>query len=493
MTKANSLILLVRSLSKVEKKTIYLRSAVTKNTKDYITLFKIIDKQKITDSKKLSETFSNQCPYAAFIPTVKYLYDYILRVLVDIKQNQDKEYELYNNILVSKILLERNLNSDYSSFIQQLQRNAEEQGNYNLLLILRRMELDHILLDGFDGVTEKDLLHKQNKINDTLKILRQINEQSYLYEMLRYRIEKFQYAGSSLKLQAFNDLIISEISLTSNLRNNIFQINKLHQLFQANYLISIGDYKSALNSFSELNKLFINNQKQWNNPPVYYVMVIEGILESLKRIKRYDEMKYYLDNLRQLEHPSVYFQTSLRCIEFIYFAIPYLERNEYAACLPLLEKYKEVLINKIEYLKPQQYLSLSLYIAIIYLMNNKLDLARKQLTHIINSDSYHDIWVFRPIQLINLIIYYKKGDFDYVISGVRSIKRRNKLSNKKLRIESLLFYFFSLDLKYMPPAKRKAISEKFEQDIKSIEFNIEERRMLSVFDFPKWIISHFEK
>lgn len=458
-----------------------------------MALFKMIDKQKISDSKILAECFSAKYPRMAFIPVVKYLYDYILRVLIDIKQYQDQEYGLYNKVLKAKLLLERNLNSDSFSIIQQLQGEAEGLGNYYLSLIVRRMELDHILLEEFDGFTEKELIQKQNQINDMLKIVRQINEQAYLYELLRYRIQKHEYVGSSLKLQAFNDLIISEITLTSNLRNNIFQIDKMHQLFQANYFISIGDYKSALNSFHELNKLFLQNKKLWNNPPVYYVMVLEGILESLKRIKQYDQMEYYLNNLRQLDHPSVYFQVSIACIDFIYSAIPHLDRREYKESLAVIERFRHNLIQKIEFLRPQQYLYFSMYMAVIYLMNKKLGLARKQLASIVASDSYYDIWIYRPIQLLNLIIYYEKGDFEYVDSGVRSIKRRNKLMNKTSKIEVLLFRFFNLDISVMNPVKKKKTALLFRKELESLVFDIEERRICSVFDFPKWIISHFEK
>ncbi|NDV80376.1 hypothetical protein D0T87_00105 [Bacteroides sp. 51] len=484
---------MVKSLSKSEKKAIYLRSTETKSVKGYMELFKMIDKQKISDSKILSECFMAKHPRAAFIPVVGYLYDYILRVLVDIKQHQDQEYALYSKVLKAKILLERNLNADSFQMIQQLQGEAEGLGNYYISLIARRMELDHVLLEEFNGFSEKDLIQKENQISDTLKIVRQINEQAYLYELLRYRIQKHQYVGSSLKLQAFNDLIISEITLTSKLRNNIFQIDKMHQLFQANYFISIGDYKSALNSFYELNKLFLRNKKLWNNPPVYYVMVLEGILESLKRIGEYDQMEYYLNNLRQLDYPSVYFQVEIACIDFIYSAIPHLDRGEYKESLEVIERFRSNLIQKIEYLRPQQYLHFSVYMAVIYLMNKKLGLARKQLAPIIVSDSYYDIWIYRPIQLLNLIIYYEKGDFEYVDSGVRSIKRRNKLMNKTSKIEALLFRFFHLDVSVMNPVKRKKMGQRFAKELETMVFDFEERRILSVFDFPKWIISHFEK
>ena len=38
----------------------------------------------------------------------------------------------------------------------------------------------------------------------------------------------------------------------------------------------------------ELNKLFEENIHLWNDPPVYYLMTVEGMLESLRIMHNYE-------------------------------------------------------------------------------------------------------------------------------------------------------------------------------------------------------------
>jgi len=56
------------------------------------------------------------------------------------------------------------------------------------------------------------------------------------------------------------------MSIVASSNIDSFEIKELHQLFQANYLISVGDYKSALHSFYELNSLLENNKHLWSTP-----------------------------------------------------------------------------------------------------------------------------------------------------------------------------------------------------------------------------------
>ena len=85
-----------------------------------------------------------------------------------------------------------------------------------------------------------------------------------------------------------DDLVTSEISIVASTGIENFEIKKNHQLFQANYFITVGDYRAAFNSFVELNKLFEENIHLWNDPPVYYLMTVEGMLESLRIMHNYE-------------------------------------------------------------------------------------------------------------------------------------------------------------------------------------------------------------
>lgn len=489
MKKVRSLILLINTLSRSEKKSIYLNSELTKGNKAYMELFKLIDKQKIEDSSALFELFTKKYPRASFHPEVKYLYEFILNILVKIKTNQDKSFSLHQKILNARILKERNLDTDYYSLLKQLEKEAEEICSHHLLLIIRRMELDFLRTNSFCNISEKSLLKKQHKTNDTLKTIRQIHEQSSLYELLLHRIEKMPLAHNDQRA-FFNDLIVSEITLVSNLNRDVFEIQKLHQLFQAHYLSYIGDHKSALNSFIELDNLFNNNKVLWNNPPLYYVSVLEGILESLKGNKLYDKMPYFIDRLKLISHPSVPFRAEVASIELVYSISIHIKQNEYNECLSLIDQYQQPLIQKIDLLTPFRYLQVCLHLAIAYFLNKKYTLARKQIIRIINSDSYTAFGLFKPIQLINLLINYELGDFDYLTSQIRSIKRINKINKKDSKFENLLFYFLGFDTISINSKKSNDLRKKIESEFTLIENIRDEKQFYSFFDFKSWMLMH---
>lgn len=490
MKKINSLILLINSLSKSEKKSIYLHSNLTKGKKVYMELFSLIDKQKIVDSSELQQEFQRLFSTASFHPVASYLYDFVLNTLVRIKVNQDKEFALYQKLLTAKVLEERNLSGEYYEMLQQLKDDANEIHDYNLLLTIQRMELDHLRTNEFQDTSEQKLLRKQHKTNESLKILRQINEQSSLYELLLLRMQKTTPAQIETHKQFLNDLIVSEISLVSSLNRDVFEIQKLHQLFQAQYLIYVGDYKSALNSFIELDKLFNNNKQQWNNPPLYYARVLEGILGSLSGIKAYDKMEYFLQKLEVLEHPSVAFQTEIACVRFIYTVTPLLEQKDYRKCKKAIESFDKELISKIDILTPYRYIQLSLYLSIIHLCNKEVVKARKQMTHIINGDSFVGLSLFRPMQIINLVIHYELNDIDIITSRVRSIKRLNRIQKTSSRLEDIFFHFLGTELISQSPTKKESLKKKINEEFELIENSNEDRKLLSIFDLKSWMLKH---
>lgn len=488
MKRVKSLILLVNTLSKVEKKSIYLHSGLTGGKKIYMDLFELIDKLKIDNSADLLKHYTLKHTKASFHPEVKYLYDFILNVLVKLKINQDNNFNLHRKLLNAKILKDRNLDSDYYSMLQQIDIEANEFSSYHISLEIKRMELDFLRENSFKGLSERQLLKKQYKISETLKILRQINEQSSLYELLLHRIEKTPSSRSELQKKYYSDLLISEISVVSSLNKEVFEIQKLHQLFQAHYLSNMGDYKSALNSFFELDKLFSANQSLWKDYPLYYVSVLEGILKSLKANGLYSEMPYFIEKLGTLHCVSLSSQTEIACIQFIYIAESYIYAERYIECLELIDKYKESLIQKEILLTPYRYLQLSLQLAIIYLLNKKHSLARRQLIKIISSEAYSDFSLFRIVQLINLLIYYELGDVDFISSQIRSLKRQNRINKKVSNLEDFLYYFLSIDIMTLNQHKKEELRLKIEKEFELIKNKNEERDLQSIFDLRKWML-----
>ncbi|MCD7962412.1 MAG: hypothetical protein LUF90_02420, partial [Rikenellaceae bacterium] len=466
----------------------------TEDNKLYLELFNMIDKDKYPNKESISETFHKKYPNSFLAAHVKYLFELILQVVVELNIKKNKEYELYNSYLKTKVLRERELYDDYLSLLRETKEKAKYTGDYNLLLTLQRDEIKIDSRNYFEQIREEDeLIKKQHEINDNLKTIRQINEQSFLYETLRFKIEKNKSVQTG-KPYLFNDLLISEMTLVSGMKKEIFEINRLHQLFQANYFISIGNYKSALNSFSELTKLYSENEQFWNNPPVYYVMVLEGVLESLKRTRIFEEMETYKDQLSTLteKYPYAHFILEITAIEFIYSVAPYMYGKQYKECLEIINYYQESLIDKLLLLPPRLFLGVSICLSGIYLMNKDMVRARKQLAPIITNNTFDDLKIFRSVRLLNLIIYYELKETDYIESTIRSIKRKNKKTNKETQIEKLIFRYLGTEWLKYSMEKKNTLTKKFKDEIVNMKYSVDDLLLIKYFDFPEWILNKLE-
>lgn len=286
-----------------------------------------------------------------------------------------------------------------------------------------------------------------------------------------------------------NDLVFSEISIVASQNLDNFEISKLHQLFQSNYMISVGDYKSALNSYIELNNLFEANKHLWSNPPVYYMATLEGVLESLRSIRNYEGMTYFIDQLKAIEGPSADFKIDLTCTIFLYELFPFLDRGDFSAAMDLMKKYKENLYDKLFTLNRARQAELCLYTALIFLGNNEFQKAHKFLNQIIlRGKNYYYLPLYRTIRLVNLIILYRLGDFELIRYEIRSMKRDFNYTGKDYKIEKFLFRFLMKELPTAQP-RRKALLDRTRREFEEIRKDVFEMQILRIFDFTAWVES----
>jgi len=284
-------------------------------------------------------------------------------------------------------------------------------------------------------------------------------------------------------------LVFSELSIPASFAPEKFEISKLHQLFQSNYLISVGDYKSALRSYYELNNLFEANKHLWNAPPVYYLLTVEGVLESLRSIHNYEGMVYFIDQLKKLSTQSVDFRTNLTCIIFLYELFPLIDHGNFSAAALLMDNYNEKLYEKLFSLSRARQAELCLYTSLIHFGNSSYQKAHKFLSQIIiRGKTYYYLPLYRTIRLVNLMILYQLGDFDLIRYEIRSIKRDLSVTEKGYKIERFLLRFL---LKKMPAVKSKRLDlwEKVSREFDDIQHDVFEQQVLRIFDFTAWVES----
>lgn len=487
MLKSESLIYLINNLTKQEKKEFSLYIS-NKPEKDYIFLFRLIDDKKISDPEELKMSFLAAKPASSFNTVVIYLFDLLIDILTRLRTEQDSYYLLFNELLHARVLYEKSMYQECFQVLKKVKEKAVYYENHFALLVAQRLELNYLLTLDFEDMDEQKLLNKQYKMNNTLKSIRQLNEQSSLYELLKYRMINKGASRSLEETQKLDDLVTSEISIVASAGVENFEIKKNHQLFQANYFITVGDYKAAFNSFVELNKLFEENSHLWNNPPVYYLMTVEGMLESLRIMHNYEGMNYFIEKLTKLSSPSSSFQLNVTYVIFIYRLFSFIDAGDFDKAGMWIAEHQASLIDKMLLLKEQQQAEMSLYIALIHLGNGEYRKARKRLSATIGRGHLYSLPLFRTIRIVNVMIHYELGDVDYIQSEIRSIKREmSKNKGYNLKVESFLLKFLNYSFADTNRKKRAQIWESMAEEVHALYADKYETQILRKFDFVAWV------
>ena len=487
MLKSESLIHLINNLTKQEKKEFSLYIS-NKPEKDYIFLFRLIDDKKVSDPEELKMSFLAAKPTSSFNTVVIYLFDLLIDILTRLRTEQDSYYLLFNELLHARVLYEKSMYQECFQVLKKVKEKAVYYENHFALLVAQRLELNYLLTLDFEDMDEQKLLNKQYKMNNTLKSIRQLNEQSSLYELLKYRMINRGASRSLEETQKLDDLVTSEISIVASAGVENFEIKKNHQLFQANYFITVGDYKAAFNSFVELNKLFEENSHLWNNPPVYYLMTVEGMLESLRIMHNYEGMNYFIEKLTKLSSPSSSFQLNVTYVIFIYRLFSFIDAGDFDKAGIWIAEHQASLIDKMLLLKEQQQAEMSLYIALIHLGNGEYRKARKRLSATIGRGHLYSLPLFRTIRIVNVMIHYELGDVDYIQSEIRSIKREmSKNKGYNLKVESFLLKFLNYSFADTNRKRRAEIWESMAEEVHALYADKYETQILRKFDFVAWV------
>ncbi|MDP3313131.1 hypothetical protein [Lutibacter sp.] len=479
-------------MTKPEKKAFKIATATT--ITNYSKLYTLIVNDKDVTSASLRINYLRLIKGASFDTSVNYLYELLLNIMLELRKEQDIYYELFDKISKARILYEKSLYKECFNLLDKIKASATVYENYYALLISSRLELEYLLALNYPETNEKALHHKQFKVNETLRITQKMHQQSALYELLKHRMIYKGNSRSEKQKTELNDLVVSEMSIMASSNLEGFEINKLHQLFQANYLISVGDYKSAYHSFFELNNLLEANKHLWSNPPFYYVLTLEGVLDSLRSLHNYDGMTYYIQQLKNLKSSSLNFNTNVVCLIFLYELFPILDSGDFLACEIHMKKYDETLLKKVNSLSLSRNAELSLNIALIHFGLKKFRKAQNILSKVIfASRDYSYLPLYRTLRLVNLMVLYELKDFDFIKYESRSIKREILMAGKNYKIERRIINFVNKQTLPAYALKRINLWEKMNKDFKTISQDVYEQQTIKHFDFLAWIESKIRR
>jgi hypothetical protein len=323
-----------------------------------------------------------------------------------------------------------------------------------------------------------------------LKNLRNTHEHYSLYELLKYRLIHSGKILSEEGKKELNDLILSEMGLVTGRGKYNFESRKLHLLFQSFFFTDVGDYRSAIKTFSELNRLFEQNSPLWNHPPLDYLSALEGILDSLRTIGYYRDIAFYVRKIKQLDVPNYpeYFRYMVRKSILIYEVTAYTGVRDYKSAVQHLQSIDPDLWHAYSLVDDERQHELLFCMAHAYFGAKDLRKAQKYISGIVltGRPNYQSV-NYRAARLLNMLIDYESGSLEQLEYGIRSFKRAFHAGNNSLQIEKLIFRTLKGHPDLRTPQKTDLLWKKIGPVLAVIEKDKYEMQLHKYFDFTRWI------
>jgi hypothetical protein len=487
MAKTSTLIILVNSLTKGEKRYFKLNSSLQEGSKDYLTLFNLMEDHH--DPREIREAYSKMRPNSSFEVASKYLYKVITDCLLNLRSDQNIVNKLVNALLKTNILFEKSL---YEEGFRQLSKIIDAAEKYELhwmMLWACRLELFHLGNLNFYSLSETELEQKHLKISELIRQTGNSHQHTSLYESLRHRLLYKGNVRTAKQKEELTDLLVSEVNIVSNSRGENINSQITHLLFQAYYFITVSNYQAALQTFYELNELLEENQFMWADSPVDYLNTLEGILDSLHTIRRYKEMTFFLEKIRSIQMPALYLEVMAQRVLFKYEVVAFLDTGHFEQAEKIKNKYEDALVKKLHLLDVSKQADVYLYIALIYIGMNNMNQANNYLDKVLLQNKlFYSLPVYRTFRLVNLIVHYELHNYDYLKYETRSIKRTlDTVTNTSYALERLIFKFIESPELLQSSKSRAAFLKKLQQDFFHIKEDKYSIQLLKVFDFLTWI------
>lgn len=368
MNKAISLLVLIHSMTKAEKRYFKLYSNLQEGDKVYLTLFALME--ECSSVEEVARRFGVDAGESSFDIAVKHLYKVVVDCLLHLRSRYDIQARISNRMAEAEILFRCGL---LQAATEELSRAKKLAGQYEmtaLLMLIRQTELRYLSAGDFQGMSEKQLVEKQMKVNETFKHLRSANQHMQLYDILKYRALYRSKVRSEQECQSLNDLVLSELHLIANNTYNGFEVDKLHQLFQSTYFLQSGNYKAAIRIYQQLLELFDHNPGRMLNPPLHYLDAVLGVLDSLLSAGLYDEMPFFIAKLHRLtesDYPQEFVRKVLAYI-YIYDSFRLINCGAFADAQELYKLHEETLFRKLSQQKLDVQLLLQLNLVVLHLV-----------------------------------------------------------------------------------------------------------------------------
>lgn len=486
MVKYEELFVLIKSLSRSEKRYFRLEAAKQKGDNNYVALFDAIDKQNEYDEKAIREQFANRAFVKQLHVTKNYLREQLLNSLRSFHRGLSRDATLKELLRNVEILFHKELYQLCRVELQKAERIAEK---YELIsgyteVVSWKRKLHHALHPQ-DFSTFLSLAKEQE---GKIDLLQEAN--AYWQNMV---VTTWQMIGKGYVPKGNRILPMPKQPRT--LDNEVLAYN-----IQYVSLVVNKQEDKAQDVLYSLIALLEKHPHRLQEDPSAYVSTINNLASYLVFQKK-DKEVFALLNKAKLVYKTLKLKTEnkslLKQIIRTYNLELELYRDNHNASshsLDFIDATEQFVVDNKNKIPKDYLLSLWFQLAHIRFVNGEFDDALKWLNNILNAkfgNTRKDLQV--QARMLNLIVHFEQKNFFVLRYFVDSTKRFLKKVKSIEPFEKDLLKFFA-KLSTAPEYEYKRLF----LDVYSTLFPDEENSLvpneiLDYIDYKKWMTNYVKK
>ena len=450
-----------------------------KDNKNYLRIYKVIEKSKKFDKNTLSNHFKGTTIEKYLSSEVNYLKEKILISLFNFNMNKTKRNQIQRGILIVESLATKGFQKEALKKLKAIKKIALKQEEFTW--ILRLIELEEILMfkEGILGYRAK-LEELDQKRSETINIIQNLNK----FHILRQEIRELQFKehlfgkdNENLKSICNNPLIASD--------KNCMSIKAKEHWFYIHVLISYlkWDFKAGLKISSQYVDFMHQNLHLFDHtktlPALSNYIFHAALTNDKNHFERGKKKLLMLSGIKGISIQYIKYILYNRSLEYAYYADDKRMTEEYLALsINLINKYSK------QYEESQiQNLFMVIVRASIVLKQYDKGAYYYNLWHQRGILSYRDV----QAKLFSIIIYFELGYLDLVRSEIILLKKLEKKYAREKMLIRTFYKFMNSVLKY--PEQRNTLILFFQKDLWSISKNQKDYFIFYSFDYYQWSTS----
>ena len=491
--RSNLLFILIKSLSKSEKRYFRLSQSNAKDPK-FLRLFEMINDQEVFDEDQIlykTDDFSTN----QFSNIKAHLYSKILQSLRNYSLKSTPSIEIRELIDEAHILFNKSLYQQCARRLKKAEKLALDMDNLEMLLVIYKWQkrvLSHTL-DWENQYHVDEIVEKVHKVNERIN---NINSFTNLQARLQSRYRKTGYIKDENEFKEIKKIFTNNMPFVNEKKLSITERIALYHL-NIGYYFFIQDFREGMRYAEKWVAIFRNQNLLQKVSLESYISALNFLLIAQNKLGLLDKFQKTKKELRSLNklHPTMYNENiRLKMLKYTFvheFNSLFLS-GEFDRGVELIERLSSGLEDFINQLNAHSRVILFYKTACLYFGNGNYSKSVWWLNKIFISkevDLRADINGFARI--LNLICQYELGDNDLIQYSIRSTYRYLLKRDDLLTYPRLILSFLR-GLK--PTLSENQVIDKFrtlKERMLKIQDNPFERGFV-YFDVVSWLEAKIE-